>query len=571
MSMQYHALAVDYDGTLATDGRVDDETIAALHRLRESGRRLILVTGRIVDQLVDVFPQIGLCNLVVADNGALLYDPETNERTPLHDRPPAEFIAELARRGVPNLEIGDVIVATWEPHETTVLETIRDMGLELQIIFNKGAVMILPTGVNKATGLRSALRKLGLSHHNTVGIGDAENDEAFLKYCDASVAVENALDVVKRQVDIVTTGARGEGVTELIDRLLEDDLRKLHRRTGHGVLLGSDLEGNEFRIPVYGTRVLVTGGPAGGKSKFALTMLEQLMENGYQACVVDPEGDYHNMKEPIVLGTIEQPPVIGEVIEVLSDPEKSCVVSLFGASHEKQPPLFAKLLRAIMEYRSRFGRPHWYLIDEAHYPLSAKWEPVGELPLEDLRSVMYITAFIDQLPETILQMADLFIAIGDEAEKSLAQFCDLLGEQTPEVPPPSDDKEHQALAWWRGISEPAWFKRLPPKGEHQRHRHGYLEGNMDAEHRFYFRGPKGELNLPAQNLRMFMQLGEGVDDETWLYHLRAGDYDQWFREIIKDENLADRTEKLHSNGDVSAAESREKIFELIRQTYEKEA
>ena len=568
--MQYHALAVDYDGTLATDGRVDDDTIAALRRLRESGRRLVLVTGRIVDQLLQVFPQLGLCNLVVADNGAVLYDPETDERTALTDRPPREFIEELARRGVPDLEIGDVIVATWEPHETTVLQTIRDLGLELQIIFNKGAVMILPTGVNKATGLHCALRKLGLSRHNTVGIGDAENDEAFLKFCNASAAVENALDVVKHQVDIVTSGARGAGVTELINQLLDDDLKKLQHRPGRGILLGTDLEGNEFRIPVYGTRVLVTGGPAGGKSKFALTMLEQLMENEYQTCIVDPEGDYHKMKEPIALGTIEQPPAVDEVIEVLSDPEKSCVVSLIGAAHEQQPEIFSRLLRAIMEYRSRFGRPHWYLIDEAHYPLPAKWEPVGELPLKDLRSVMYITAFIDQLPEPILRMADLFVAIGDEAEESLAKYCDLLGEPTPEVPPPSDEKEHRALAWWRGIGVPTWFHRLPPKSEHQRHRHGYLDGDMDAEHRFYFRGRKGELNLAAQNLRLFVQLGEGVDDETWLYHLHEGDYEEWFRDVIKDEELASVAAKLREEPKISAAESRERVFDFIRQKYEKE-
>jgi hypothetical protein len=94
------------------------------------------------------------------------------------------------------------------------------------------------------------------------------------------------------------------------------------------------------------------------------------------------------------------------------------------------------------------------------------------------------------------------------------------------VEPPADAKEHRALAWWRGDSKPEWFKRLPPKSEHQRHRHGYLEGDMDPEHRFYFRGPKDELNLPAQNLRIFMQVGEGVDDDTWLYHLRQGDYDR---------------------------------------------
>ena len=103
-------------------------------------------------------------------------------------------------------------------------QTIHDLGLELQIIFNKGAVMILPTGVNKATGLCAALEKLGISRHNVVGVGDAENDEAFLKMCEASAAVDNALEVVKKQVHVVTQGARGEGVTEIIDRLLADDL-----------------------------------------------------------------------------------------------------------------------------------------------------------------------------------------------------------------------------------------------------------------------------------------------------------------------------------------------------------
>src|SRR4051812_8286310 len=240
-AMRYLALATDYDGTLATDGVVEARTIDALRRLRDSGRRLVLVTGRIVEQLVHVFPQMELCDLVVADNGAVLYDPKNGHKQLLADPPPRTFIEELARRGVPRIEVGDVIVATWEPHETTVLKTIHDMGLELQIIFNKGAVMILPTGVNKATGLKAALTNLGLSHHNTVAVGDAENDEAFLRLCDASAAVDNALDIVKKQVDIVTHAARGAGVTELIGKMLDNDLKSLHHRAGRGVLLGTDL------------------------------------------------------------------------------------------------------------------------------------------------------------------------------------------------------------------------------------------------------------------------------------------------------------------------------------------
>ena len=81
-------IAFDYDGTLATDGVVDEKTIESLHCLRESGRKLVLVTGRIIEQLLHIFPQIGLCNLVVADNGAVLYDPQTREVTELADPPP---------------------------------------------------------------------------------------------------------------------------------------------------------------------------------------------------------------------------------------------------------------------------------------------------------------------------------------------------------------------------------------------------------------------------------------------------------------------------------------------------
>ena len=239
--MHYQALAVDYDGTLATDGVVQPATLEALRQLKKSGRRLVLVTGRIIEQLVQVFPDLAMCDLVVADNGALLYEPHTGQKKNLTDPPSPEFVAELERRGVQPIEVGDVIVATWEPYETVALEVIRDMALELQIIFNKGAVMILPTGVNKATGLSAALELLELTPEQTVGIGDAENDEAFLKLCGASVAVENALDVVKQRVDLVTKGARGAGVTEVIGQLLANDLASIRVRKAQTSVTAADL------------------------------------------------------------------------------------------------------------------------------------------------------------------------------------------------------------------------------------------------------------------------------------------------------------------------------------------
>src|SRR6058998_3402426 len=215
--MRYHALACDYDGTIAWDGEVSENTILALEEVRKSGRKLILVTGRELDDLIKVFPRLDLFDRVVVENGSLLYRPATREERLLAQRPPDEFWQELIKRGVERVSVGRVIVATWRPHETTAVELIRDLGLELQIIFNKGAVMILPSGVNKATGLEVALTELGLSPHNVVGVGDAENDHAFLSTCECSVAVANALPALKEHADIVTRADHGAGVAELIE------------------------------------------------------------------------------------------------------------------------------------------------------------------------------------------------------------------------------------------------------------------------------------------------------------------------------------------------------------------
>jgi hydroxymethylpyrimidine pyrophosphatase-like HAD family hydrolase len=225
--MRFLALAADYDGTLATHGRVDEPTLAALKRLQDSGRKLLLVSGRHLDDLLTVFPQVDTFDGVVVENGALLYIPATKEEQILGDRPPEAFIQALQAQNVKPLGIGKVIISTWEPHEITVLQVIRDLGLELQVIFNKGAVMVLPSGVNKASGLSAALSKLHLSPHNVVAIGDAENDHAMMNLCAVSVAVANALPRVKERVDWVTQGSRGEGVTELIDRLIASDLQDL--------------------------------------------------------------------------------------------------------------------------------------------------------------------------------------------------------------------------------------------------------------------------------------------------------------------------------------------------------
>lgn len=228
--MRYQALACDYDGTLAHDGFVSDEVVRALERCRASGRSLLIVTGRELHELKAIFPHLDLFRFVVAENGATLFSPAKGQEICLAASPPEAFVQALRTRGVSPLAVGRVILATWSPFETTVLETIRDLGLELQVIFNKGSVMVLPSGINKATGLAVALKELGISPRNVVAIGDAENDHALLASVGIGVAVANAVPMLLERADLVTRGDHGRGVVELIDRLLDNDLTDIVSR-----------------------------------------------------------------------------------------------------------------------------------------------------------------------------------------------------------------------------------------------------------------------------------------------------------------------------------------------------
>ena len=221
--MHFLLLATDYDGTLAHDGLVDQRTVTALERLRHSGRRIVLVTGRHLRDLHKVFPRLELFDRLVVENGGLLYRPETGEQKLLCPPPNEKFVALLRERNIP-FALGRTIVATWRPYHTDVLTAIRDLGLDLQVIFNKGSVMVLPSGINKGTGLEAALDELDISYHNVVSVGDAENDLSFMRLSACSVAVANALPSLKQYADVVIDKPRGEGVTELIDHLLTDDL-----------------------------------------------------------------------------------------------------------------------------------------------------------------------------------------------------------------------------------------------------------------------------------------------------------------------------------------------------------
>jgi hydroxymethylpyrimidine pyrophosphatase-like HAD family hydrolase len=231
--MRFRVVATDYDGTLANNGSVGKDALAMLELVRKSGRKPVLITGRELESLRSVFPELGLFDLIVAENGALLYDPSTGKEKLLGKRPPTSFVEMLRRSGVDPLSVGRCVVATVRPHEAAIYKAIHKLGLDLQVIFNRESVMILPAGMDKGTGFRAAMAELRLPGTSVVGLGDAENDYAFLSLCGFSVAVANAITSLKERVHLVTTGEDGAGVVEVLQKLLteEDSFDVAHPRS----------------------------------------------------------------------------------------------------------------------------------------------------------------------------------------------------------------------------------------------------------------------------------------------------------------------------------------------------
>jgi len=561
--MYFLALAIDYDGTLATDGAVDGRTLKELQRLKESGRKLLMVTGRELPDLKRVFPDLHIFDRVVAENGAFLYTPKTEEERELTPAPPAVFVNRLRSENVP-VSVGRGIVATWKPHETAVLNAIRDLGLELQIIFNKGAVMVLPAGVNKASGLAAALAELELSPHNVAGIGDAENDHAFLSACGLAVAVANALPMLKESADIVLNAARGDGVCELIEKVIEDDggLAPVKR---HGIVLGRSNKGYDVHLHSARRGVLIAGSSGIGKSTLATALTERMTERCFQFCVFDPEGDYQELENAVVVGNAKSPPRVEEVLDLLRSPATNVVINTLALAMEERPALFAKLLPELSKMRTATGRPHWLLIDESHHLLpSASGSAALTLPRE-LPATIFITVHPDMMSRDALASVGSVVALGEKAMDVLRTFSAAIdGPAPPHTGPP--DKS-QILYWDRESDRaPEPVAVDGPRQSHKRHTRKYAEGDL-AERSFFFRGPQNRLNIRVQNLQLFLQIAEGVDDETWEHHLRAGEYSNWFRICIKDDELADEATAIEGDRALDAAESRRRIAAAISSRY----
>jgi hydroxymethylpyrimidine pyrophosphatase-like HAD family hydrolase len=561
--MRYQVFASDYDGTLAAHGQVDPAMGDHLRRLKATGRRLVLVTGREMRHLILVFPEYHLFDYVVAENGGLIVDCATGEELPLGPPPDANFIRLLEQRGVHPLSVGKVVLATWEPHEGTVIEAIKTSGSELQVIFNKGAVMILPSGINKATGLQALLRHLHLSMHNTVAIGDAENDLSLLQAAECAVAVANALPSVKAQADWVTSQPQGAGVTELIDRLTENDLAGLDGKlTRHHLQLG-DTEKGPFTISPYQRGILLAGVTGGGKSTFTTVILEMLLHHEYQFCLIDPEGDYLQLPNVTVVGNETSVPPLEEVHQLLRDPGQSLVICALSVPLADRPAFFSHLLEVLTSLRIEYGRPHWLILDEAHHLLPPSFTMIADRMPADFNNFIIISTSPHALHPCVLGKIGTLITIGENPRYPFEQFGERLHRPVPEDIPVLGEQD--ICVWRLDTGEPPFKAHYQqPRQLQQRHKRKYATGDM-GDNSFVFTGPEGRLHLVANNLMLFAHIAEGLDDDTWSWHLHRHDFTAWFRDTIHDAELAGVAESAEGIQDGPA--SRHQILTFINSKY----
>ena len=443
--MRFTAVALDFDGTIAHDSACPPHVVDGLRRLKATGRKLLLVTGRELEELISVFPDIAVFDRVVAENGALLYIPATRERRELGDPPPKALIELLTARGVP-ISVGRSIVATVEPHETVVLQTIRELGLEHPVIFNKGAVMILPPGINKASGLKVALAELGLSARNLVAAGDAENDHALLDAAEYSVAVANAIPSLKAAADRVTKEPRGDGILEVIADLIESDLGNTPPARERRVLtVGKDAKGADAAIPVYGASVLVAGAPKSGKSALTKELLLKLCKMGYQFCVLDSRGEYLDFEPAVIFGTHDHAPDPIEVLSALEKPDTQAVVCLEAVPVRKRSAFFDAFSLALHALREKSGRPHWLVVDEAQ-----ELVPKSRAAKEEFiaGNAIYVTADPAAVANPLLAAVDVVAAVGSGARHVFEAYATTL----PMTRPPEAlhaPGEGETLIWRR--------------------------------------------------------------------------------------------------------------------------
>lgn len=531
----FQAAALDFDGTLTQHGRPETSVLEALGRTRRRGVKVVLVTGRIGRELREVFPDVNQhFDALVLENGGVLAVGQ-DDPLPLVEACDDELGEELARRGVA-FRAGQVLLASQVEHEAVAREVISRLELECVIVRNRGEMMILPAGVTKASGVRAALEYFGLSPHNAVGAGDAENDHVLLDECEVGVAVDNAVDSLKRRADVVLDKANGSGIADFLDEEL-DNVSLLRRTQRRALAIGKSDDEYPATIPSAGVNLLVTGRSSSGKSFAAGMIAEQLLRAGYSLCLLDPEGDYAELARYHTVQHVggKQPLPSAEVIAGMLRPTNtSIVVDLSLCGPEEQVSRSRELLGLFEHRRIVSGRPHWIFIDEAHRLL-----PSGML--KSFGGFCLVSYWLDRLDQEVWDALD-YAAVLPGGTRG-APGC----EPIREIERRADVSLNCLQGMERGEMvlldlrhEPAPLKihadgRSVP---HVRHRQKYAFDSVAGSKRFFFKPEHANGAHPAANVQELYNVLKSCDPALVEYHGKRRDFSRWLRDVMQDAETA---------------------------------
>ena len=509
----FKVVAVDFDGTLTSGGSIAPHAVEALEQARRSGLAIVLVTGRIGAELQAEFPDIAdQVDAMVLENGAVI----VIEGRAHALAPPVNggLDQALADRGIPYRR-GEVLIAVHGQHAATVVEVIGELGLDYQITRNRAALMVLPAGITKGTGLATMLAKMNLSPHNTVAVGDAENDLSLFGIAEIGAAVADAVASVRRNADIVLDEPDGAGVAELLTGpYLTGAQRWCPAR--RWVDIGAFDDTTPARIPGSQGRILVTGPAASGKSYLVGLMAERWILADYCVIVLDPQGDHVQLRELSQVQVVDGGDYLTEPAELVNalHPHSSMVIDMSGLADPIKLAYLHRLRSTAEAHRERYGFPHWVIYDEAQLlgaDEQARWVRRGGYVLSS-----FVPA---SLPAHEIDSSDIVLT--------------LTNAQTP-----TDIDSPRRATICFGSGPARWFTIADRQTTHVRHWHKYADIRLPQERRFYFHVTDGQPIAPAATMRDFATAVRHLDQQALEYHLGRGDFSRWLDGTIADRDLA---------------------------------